>query len=53
MLPPKNLPTDTAISVAMPTLAAMMPKPRFSMRGAVRTVILVPTVNRYMPRMVG
>jgi len=27
----------------------MMPKPRFSMRGAAFSVILVPTVNRYMP----
>ena len=40
-------------AVAVPTLAARMPPPRSSMRGAARNVIFVPTVKRYIPRTVG
>ena len=51
--PPKTFATTSAKIVAVPTLAAMRPKPRSNIFGAALTVILVPTVNRYMPRIVG
>ena len=53
MLPSNNLATASAKMVAVPTLATMMPSPRANIFGAVVTVIFVPTVNRYMPRIVG
>ena len=53
MLPLDNLATASAKMVAAATLATMMPSPRAKIFGAVVTVILVPTVNRYMPRIVG
>ena len=52
-LPSKYFATAMAKRVAVPTLAARMPTPRSSIRGAARKVIFVPTVKRYIPRTVG
>ena len=52
-LPSKYRATTSANSVAVPTFALRMPKPRRSIRGAARNVIFVPTVNRYIPSTVG
>ncbi len=52
-LPSKIFATINAIPMATANFAAMMPKPRLSIRGAAFRVIFVPTVNRYMPSAVG
>ena len=53
MLPLNWCATASANMVAVPILATMMPSPRASNLGAVVIVIFVPTVNRYMPSIVG